>query len=265
MKKSKSLALILIICFSFLFIATGIFLLYAFVFPYKLAHDMYDLGFNTYAVKLYDRAYTKDKTNVDALYMALNISIKLDDSADVEKYFEEFSSNPNYFTYVEAIDETNYVKETTVLVKSTLLSEDNYLKNRYVDALIKQEKWDEAIKFSNNSIIANPSVDNTGNYYYANFMKDTISSDNLEFFVDNNIVDDMHKYILSLHADFKDTFKLDKLPERVSAGNRVITVSYNLLYLNTRFENQLLTEEEVSDISAIIDTTKSAINVLIME
>lgn len=265
MKKSKSLALILIICVSFLLIICGIFLLYAFVFPYKLARDMYDLGFNTYAVKLYDRAYTKDETNVDALYMALNISIKLDNSEDVERYFEEFSSNQNYFTYVEAIDETNYVKDTTILVKSTLLSEDNYLRNRYVDALLKQDKWEEAVKFSNNSLETNPSVENIGNYYYANFMKDAISSDILAFFIEDNIVEDMHQYILDLHNNFKDTFKLDKLAERVSAGNRVITVAYNLLYLNTRFENQLLTEQEVSDISGIIDDTKSAINILIME
>ena len=265
MKKSKSLALILIICGCFLLVSVGIFLLYAFGFPYKLARDMYDLGFNPYAVKLYDRAYNQDKDNIDALYMALNISIKLDNSEDVEKYFEEFESNSNYYTYVEAIDETNYVKNATALVKSTLLSEDNYLKNRYVDALIKQNKLEEAIAYTNNSLISDPTVQNIGNYYYANFMKDTLSSDNLKFFLDNGIVNEMKDYFYDLHTNFKDTFILENVPERVCAGNRIITVGYNMLYLNTRFESSLITETEKDGITSIIESTKSAINTLLME
>lgn len=265
MKKSKSVLLILIICFSFLFICAGIFLLYAFVFPYKLARDMYDLGFNTYSIKLYDRAYNNDKSNVDALYMALNISIKLDKSEDIEKYFEEFCANPNYYTYVESIDETNYVKKTSTLIKSSLLSEDNYLKNRYIASLISQGKINDAVSYSSNSLAINPTVENIGNYYYANFMNDAISSEDLEFFVEDNIVENLKIYFFTLHADFKDTFKLDKFAERVCAGNRIVTIGYNLMYLDARLDAEILTDVETQEIKSLILSTESAINTLLME
>ena len=257
--------LILIIVGVFITLAVGIFLLCAFVFPYKLARDMYDLGFNTYAVKLYDRAYEKDKSNIDALYMALNISIKLEDNLKIEEYYEEFSSNENYYTFIEAIDKSNYKKDTGVLIKSTLLSEDNYLKNRYINALINLGKIEEAVHNTTNSLINDPTVTNIGNYYYANFMKDTLKKENLQFFIDDAILDLMEEYLLKLNTDFKDTFALDKLPERVCAGNRIITVGYNILYLNARFDNLLLGEDKVNEITSIIDNTKSAINTLLME
>ena len=265
MKKSKTAILISSIVVGFLLIVVGVFLLLAFVFPYKLAHDVYDLGFNTYAYKLYVRAYDKDKNNVDALYMALNLSIKLGDNEGIETHFEEFSSKENYNLYVSNIDKANAKKDANVLIKSTLLNEDNYLKNRYVMALVSQNKFDKAIEFCKNSIIESPSTFVLGNYYYANFAKDAVNKADLQFLLDDSVYSEMQSYFSTLSADFKSSFALDKLPERVCAGNRIITVGSNLLYFNSRFENTLLSNEEVGEIVNIIESTKQAVNLLLME
>lgn len=265
MKKSKTAILISSIVISFLLVVVGVFLLLAFVFPYKLAHDVYDLGFNTYACKLYERAYEKDKNNVDALYMALNLNIKLSDNKGVESCFEEFLFKENYNIYVSNIDKSNAKKDANVLIKSTLLNEDNYLKNRYIMALVNQNKFDKAIEFCKNSIIENPSTFDLGNYYYANFVKDTINKADLQFLLDDSVYGEMQKYFDTLSADFKTSFALDNLPERVCAGNRIITVGNNLLYFNSRFENTLLSNEEVGNIVNTIESTKQAVNLLLME
>lgn len=265
MKKSKTAILITALVSGIILLIAGVYLLLAFVFPYTLAREVYDMGFNTYALTLYDRAYSKDNDNIDALYMALNLSIKLDRNSQIEDYFEEFGAKPNYAKYISEIDKSNAKKGVEPLIKSTLLSEDNYLKNRYVKALIALDKVDKAVDFCSNSIVANPTTFSLSNYYYSNFALDSLTTDQLHFLLDDGVYDDMKSYFESLSNDFETNFGLDRVPERVCAGNRIITVGNNLLYFNGRFSNTLLSSEDKTNIVSIIESTKQAINLLIME
>lgn len=265
MKNKKTAILITSIVCGIIVIMAGLYLLFAFVFPYTLAREVYDMGFNTYALTLYDRAYDKDNDNIDALYMALNLSIKLDRNAETEKYFEEFCAKPNYAKYVVEIDKANAKKDVEPLIKSTLLSEDNYLKNRYVKALIAIDKVDKAIDFCANSVAQNPTIFNLSNYYYSNFANDSLSLEQLNFLRDDGVYDDIKDYFNVLTEDFKANDTLDRVPERVCAGNRIITVGNNLLYFNARFSNTLLSSEEKTEIIMTIENTKQFVNLLIME
>lgn len=266
MKNKKTAILISVVVASLLIVAVGVYLLLAFVFPYTLAGGMYDMGFNTYAIKLYDRAYAKDNDNIDALYMALNLSIKLDYSDKVVEYFEEFGEKPNYASYVSKIDEANSKKQVEPLIKSTILNEDNYLKNRYVKALITLNKVDEAVEFCKNSIKSNPTTFDMANYYYANFAIDTLSTEQLRFLLDDGIYSNLQNYFNLLEEDFVSSYSLeDRVAERVCAGNRIITVGGNLLYFDARFDNTLLEDGERTEILNAIKSTKQAINLLIME
>lgn len=265
MKNKKTAILITSIVCGVIVLIAGVYLLLAFVFPYTLAREVYDMGFNPYALTLYDRAYNKDNDNIDALYMALNLSIKLDRNESTEKYFEEFYAKPNYANYVVEIDKSNAKKDVKPLIKSTLLSEDNYLKNHYVKALVALGKVDKAIEFCENSLVSNPMTFNMSNYYYSNFAIDSLTTQQLNFLLDDGVYDSIKTYYESLSTDFETNYALDRVPERICAGNRIITVGNNLLYFDARFSNTLLSNEEKTEIMATIESTKQAINLLIME
>lgn len=265
MKKSKLIILISSIVGGTILLFVGVFLLLAFVFPYNLAREAYDLGFNTYALKLYDRAYNKDADNVDALYMALNLSIKLERNEKTETYFEAFCADANYTKYINNIDKENYKKNTNVLIKSTLLSEDNYLKNRYVAALIAQDKLDKAINFCQNSLKAAPTTFDMGNYYYANFAIKKLTEQDLTFLSDDGVYSDILQYFQALSTNFDQSYKLNNFPERVCAGNRIITVGNNLLYFDAVFSTHFLSADQKTEIKNTIEQTKTSVNLLLME
>ena len=98
--------------------------------PGKLGGVAYRLNWDTYALRLYEKDY-HDNEDINSLYMALNISIKLNKDEKVVNLYETFENNEAYAKYIEFVDAQNLKQNMNPMIKSTMLDEDNYLKNQY--------------------------------------------------------------------------------------------------------------------------------------
>ena len=74
--------------------------------PAKLAGVAYRLNWYTYALKLYEKDY-KETEELNSLYMAINISIKLNKDEKVVNLYETFENCDGYDKYVEYVDNQN--------------------------------------------------------------------------------------------------------------------------------------------------------------
>lgn len=144
--KNNVLKPILFTLLAMLFLLVAAFSIMHFFFPLNVSNWMYRMGANEAATYYMERSYEKTE-DYNQLYSLLNLSIKTKDWERVEKYYEVFSKNENYATFTLKIDASNLTQNTSNLVKSTLYSEDNYLKNRYVLALSSQGKIQKAFEY----------------------------------------------------------------------------------------------------------------------
>lgn len=144
--KNNVLKPILFTLLAMLFLLVAAFSIMHFFFPLNVSNWMYRMGANEAATYYMERSYEKTE-DYNQLYSLLNLSIKTKDWERVEKYYEVFSENENYTTFTLKIDASNLTQNTSNLVKSTLYSEDNYLKNRYVLALSSQGKTQKAFEY----------------------------------------------------------------------------------------------------------------------
>lgn len=245
--KNNIIIPILITFSTMLFILVATFSVMHFFFPLSLSNWFYSLGSENVSVYYMEKSY--EKTNdYKQLYSLINLSIKTNDYERVEKYYEEFSKNENYNTFVLKVDASNLSNNVSNLVKSTMYSEDNYLKNRYIKAVVKQNKVDKAFAFANETSELVITKDDVGIYVYGYIFEQTVDFSGLQNL--QQFAGELEEYFNQCVSVYNEIASMEQ-PEKVKGlivGTRINEVAKNLKVIKGYNNNFVsLTNEEINN------------------
>lgn len=253
--KNSVLKPILFTLLAMLFLLVAAFSIMHFFFPLNVSNWMYRMGANEAATYYMERSYEKTE-DYNQLYSLLNLSIKTKDWERVEKYYEVFSENENYTTFTLRVDASNLTKNNSNLVKSTLYSEDNYLKNRYVLALTSQGKTEKAINFVVLNTDFSFTTEELGIYTGTYLFTEGVNLNNL-----SNLED----YSVKLVEYFNKNIEMfnqvvnSSQPQKVIGlvlGTRINEIARNLKVIKQYNENLImLTNEEINNMVLQVSQT----------
>lgn len=266
MDYKKSILKTILITFAVLIALTGIVTGLMFcVFTKATADIVYDLGNDKLASKLYYKSYKKSG-DIECIYRALNIEIKFMNNNTTVEYFECFESDDEYDEFMKALKKRNENASVGILEKSTLLFEDNYLENNYINALCgigdtqKEKALDRAVAQFKESKEKTFVLGDIGLYTLSSFILDDDVFDIVYDGFDNTLIEEMQEYFGGLCFELNkiDVGELTDLEKAyfVAIGNRVITIGQDI---NSRYDGHndfdVLKEENVQkmvDINQII-------------
>lgn len=223
-------------------------------FPIRLSNFYYSMGANNMSVKYLEQSYNKTK-DYNQLYSLVNLTIKTKNHNGVKKHYEKFYNNDNYASFVLSVDEKNLNSSNLVSVKSTLYSEDNYLKNKYILSLIELNMQQQAFNFAQESSTLQVSEEDIGIYIYYNIFLNKQNFSNL-----NNLIKfskDLKEYYQSNIIVFNHvaTEEVDYLKSLILA-TRINQIAVNLKQIidfNSSFVT--LTLEEINNTLADVKAT----------
>lgn len=242
-------------------LVAGAWCLMAFVLPKTFADFTYSIGMENYAQKLYVRDW-KTSEDINSLYSALNIAIKNNDSDNIIELYELFSSDNEYENFVKFIDAENLKIDESPLIKASLLNEDNYLKNRYISALICENKIQKAFEFALQSEInLSPNCKDMGNFLFGNFATNQgfLLKDNFDVVLDGrttSLLTDFYTYFNALVNEFEKDYNNVETFYIVSVGNRIQLVgnTINSLLEELGQEKDSQINEKLSEINENLST-----------
>lgn len=205
-----------------------------FAFPQKMGDFAYSLGMNNLSAGMYKKAYEKDG-NIAYAYKALNLEIKQNNYKKVVEVYELFENDKNYEDFMTALKVHNENVDAGLLEKSTLLSEENYLVNSYVRALINIGEEQRGFQISLDYLMSLENMDfkNQGVYSMHQFVgKQGFDDFDIEpAGFEKSLIDTIKDYYnLSLNifdANKSCETQLDKA-YLISLGNRIILVGQNI-------------------------------------
>lgn len=174
MKYGKAILITMLYTFLVLTLLVAVFVgIMFFAFPKSLANFMYNVGFDRMASTLYYRVYEKTD-DITYCYKALNIKITIEDHNRVVKYYESFIEHEDYEDFMLANKVRKEQLEVSVLEKSAIINDDNYLVNNYVEALLKIGQKDKAVDVAVGRFITSQSLmlDEQGVYALGAFVDD---------------------------------------------------------------------------------------------
>lgn len=212
--------------------------------PYAMAQISYKLGANKLALSYFERDYNTTK-NYGVLYNIVNLSIKQEDSEKVITYFEKFLNDSDYNDYIKKIDDKNQNLKVSSLVKSKLLSEDNYLKNRYVFSLAKQKQNKKAFEFALDNTSFNVSENVLEPYLFTYICAEgyVVSDTNYQ-----DVIDNMENYFSNLFSVFKSNYvSRENIVLNFAIGGRINEVGSNLKDLR-KLGNVKSSDEQINDV-----------------
>lgn len=253
--KNNVLKPILFTLLAMLFLLVAAFSIMHFFFPLNVSNWMYRMGANEAATYYMERSYEKTE-DYNQLYSLLNLSIKTKDWEMVEKYYEVFSENENYTTFTLKIDASNLTQNTSNLVKSTLYSEDNYLKNRYVLALTSQGKIEKAFNFVVLNTDFSFTTEELGIYTGTYLFAEGVNLNNL-----SNLEDYSVKLVeyFNKNVEMFNQVVNSSQPEKVIGlvlGTRINEIAKNLKAIKQYDESLItLTNEQIN--SMVLEVSKS--------
>ena len=218
-----------------LVLATAIFVcVMVFAFPQKMGDFAYSLGMNNLSAGMYQKAYEKDG-NIAYAYKALNLQIKQKNYKKVVEVYDLFEKDQDYDDFMTQLKAHNEKVTAGLLEKSTLLSEENFVVNSYVRALINVGEEQKAYQISINNLKA---------LQYASFKDQGVYS--MYQFVGKQGFDDFdfepagfEKSLIETIKDYYNSslniFDENKVCESqldkaylISLGNRIILVGQNI-------------------------------------
>ena len=253
--KNNILKPILFTFLAMLFLLVATFSIMHFFFPLKLSNWFYSVGVEKASVYYLEKSYEKTD-DYEQLYSLVNLSIKTNDYVRVEKYYEEFSNDSRYATFVLKIDASNLTQNVSNLVKSTIYSEDNYLKNRYVKALVKQGKVDKAYIYACANSPLSVQTTSVGIYAYTYLFEEGVDLSKLE---------NLQSFAAELQTYFNDTIEVfnDNLnsdqPQKVLGlvvGSRINEIAKNLKVIKS-YDNAFVTLSNEGINNQVLTISKS--------
>ena len=253
--KNSVLKPILFTLLAMLFLLVAAFSIMHFFFPLNVSNWMYRMGANEAATYYMERSYEKTE-DYNQLYSLLNLSIKTKDWERVEKYYEVFSENENYTTFTLRVDASNLTKNNSNLVKSTLYSEDNYLKNRYVLALTSQGKTEKAFNFVVSNTDFSFTIDELGIYTGTYLFTEGVNLDGLTGL--DLYCNELHNYFNKNIEMFNDVI-INGGEQKVVGlvlGTRINEIARNLKAIKQYDESLItLTNEQINNM--VLEVSKA--------
>lgn len=240
MSTKKTITTILVTLLIMIISITILFTAFAFVFPKTSAKFFYDLGGLNTSSNLYYRDYNRTN-DIHSLAYALNLSIENNNSNKIIKYSDQFFNHKNYDDYIQKLNTLNLQSDLIPLVKSTVINEDNYYKNMYVQALIKKNKIDEAFYFASNNLDIVHSITNLGCYTFSWFFKDKYINLFNENYLNTDtpvgkIINDYFYQSYDFYFDNITAVNHENKPYFIALANRIDNVGRNVYYINSVVE-----------------------------
>jgi hypothetical protein len=135
-------------------VLTGVVSLFIGIFsPLTFARMFEDLGGHKTSMFFYVKNYERDN-NINNLHMVVDKAITFKFNEDIIKYYELLEAEEDYYAFISFLDYENVKAATTVLEKALFFNEDNRLKNRYIEALAKVGRFDDAFEFAANNLFS---------------------------------------------------------------------------------------------------------------
>lgn len=276
--KNYTPIIIVSIVLTFVLIIGSVWLIFANLKPASLGNLAYKLNLNGYALNLYERDYKKNG-NIDSLYMALNIAIKLDNDDKVIELFNKFYDNENYVSYMHFVNGENLKQNVNPVIKATLINEDNYLKNCYIQSLLNKHNDQTAFNFAlNDGLNMSPEYNQLGNYLFDNFCrKDNIDRfyskflNNYDGASGNILLANIYSYMAEVNDIFCNLgFSSDNEVYIWSMGNRILQVGKNILAISEKSDVEVVQLESgevdiVSTTSSIMDNVNRKFKLMTLE
>ena len=274
--KNYTPIIIVSIVLTFVLIVSSVWLIFANLQPATLGNLAYKINLNGYALKLYERDYKKSG-NIDSIYMALNIAIKLENDDKVVELFKKFYANENYMSYMHFVNGENLKADVKPVIKATLLNEDNYLKNHYIQSLLNKHEDQTAFNFAlNDGLKMAPEYNDLGNYLFDNFCKkdniDRFYSNFLNNYDNTNILlANVYSYMSAVNDEFYELgFSSDNEVYIWAMGNRILQVGKNILALCDKSDTEVVQigSEEVDLVestSSIMDNVNKKFKLMTLE
>ena len=204
-----------------------------FVFTRHLADFMYDVGFDSMASRLYYSVYEKNNEIVYC-YKALNIKISLQDHDKVIEYYEAFINDDEYEEFIFASKENAENLNVSILEKSTLLNEENYLTNSYVKALLANNEYDKALNIATTEFFRSEVLlKNQGVYALSHFVDKYNVNVFSEIYLncEDDLINEMQNYFIELNDLFDESKSLSSELDKsyiFALGNRIIMVGQDV-------------------------------------
>ena len=218
-----------------------------FVFTKQSADFMYDIGCDNIASILYYKSY-EDSGDIVDCYKALNIKISLGENNKVVEYYEKFIVDEKFDEFMASNLSNSESLDISVLEKSAILNERNYLVNSYVKALnsISQEEKAREVALSEFILKDNLSFKTQGVYALGYY----VDNESWQFFntvhsgLDNKLIVEMQEYFNTLFELFNNNKLVEGNIDRsylVCLGNRIIDVGQdvNAVYVALEMEEEL--------------------------
>lgn len=143
----KTIGIVLVLLLAFV-IYTSLF------FPKTMSNITANLGCKNVSLYFAKVQYSRDK-NINSLYTVVNKSIELNSYGNIEKYLEKLLNHEHYVNFIAFIENENLNSVSqnppsfkTISLMISVSNEDMYLKNKYVESLIKNKKINKAESFS---------------------------------------------------------------------------------------------------------------------
>lgn len=110
--------------------------IFVFCFTGQFAKTMYNLGNKGLALNYYVMDYN-NHNSISSIKLACDISIELENMKKYEEAYQLFCKDNRYDDYIEAINTRNAQNtKLSLIVRSSLINENNYYKNMYMRSLI---------------------------------------------------------------------------------------------------------------------------------
>ncbi|MBQ7351684.1 MAG: hypothetical protein IJW59_02310 [Clostridia bacterium] len=243
-----------------------VFLLMNFVFTATFANLMYDIGCDKFASNLYERAYKKDG-DILLCYKAFNLKVKLGNSKETIELYDLLVQDEEYEDFVAQCNARNEKLDISVLEKSTMLNEENYLFNCYVKALKKENNNDKAFEYSIEKFLDTcdtVELKEFGIYSLGNFVDVDVAGFDKEYSNSSKtLLEEMQEYFEEMQLIFDENKVTDNVVVKayvVAIGNRIIELGQdiNAVYRALEMEESLI-EYNINVMKSINDSIKGLI------
>lgn len=203
--------------------------------PKTYADGLYFVGLRNVSMGVYDYSYEKSKDINDAYYL-INRAIECNNSTYIVKTYKKLVEHKDYNNFLIYIEEKNINSSVTEMQKVALSNEDNYLKGKYIMALIKVNGLNEAFTFAYNDLITNNVTNYTDRMSYVmgsfiHYATKTKTENNVNSYVDNISVQtniwDYYNKIKNIYTGIKNDASIEKF-SKMKIVSRMIDILYSL-------------------------------------
>ena len=264
-KNTKSLLkaiFITLICFILILvcIVCGV----VFIFPKSGANLLNSVNASNWASDLYYLDYSRSG-DLDSLYRSLAIDITNERYVNIEKKYAVFEHCDKYSTYLSDRENAFINSDNNILIKAVAVFEDNALKIKYVNAILKNDRnsgFSRAMEYavSNFSAYTTADIFNISNYLFSPIVS---NSTDISAFVQEGVIGDksvyeaMQKYFDTLVTAFNEKYNpnnntVQEVAYLIALRNRLQMVGADLTAIYNKTSSGMTPTEirnRVSDIT----------------